>query len=177
MKEAKRIGLNIVVHEEHSYSEPTINAKISRLADSGADLFVDATTPKYVVQAIKQMAAINWKPEHFVWQVGSSIGGVLQPAGVEHSKGIYTGQWLKDQSNPAFANDDDMKLYVAKLKEYGSNLNPADQNAAAGWYACHGLVKVFETMKAANPGGFHGQHPPYEERQGSVDARRDYAEH
>ena len=73
---------------------------------------------------------------------------MLQPAGVEHSKGIYTGQWLKDQSNPAFANDDDMKLYVAKLKEYGSNLNPADQNAAAGWYACHGLVKVFETMKA-----------------------------
>lgn len=147
VKEAKRIGLNIVIHEEHSYSEPTINAKISRLADSGADVFIDATTPKYVVQAIKQMAAINWKPAHFVWQVGSSIGGVLQPAGVDISKGIYTGQWLKDQSNPIFANDDDMKLYVAKLEKYGSGLNPADQNAAAGWYACHGLIKVFEKMK------------------------------
>lgn len=147
VKEAKRLGLSLVVQEEHSYSEPTINAKISRLADSGADLFVDATTPKYVVQAIKQMAAINWKPAHFVWQVGSSIGGVLQPAGADISKGIYTGQWLKDQSNPVFAEDEDMKLYVAKLKQYAGNLNPADQNAAAGWYACHGLVKVFEQMK------------------------------
>ena len=128
-------------------SEPTINAKISRLAASGADLFVDATTPKFVVQALKQIAAIGWKPVHIVWGVGSSIGGVLEPAGVEISKGVYSGQWLKDQTNPAYANDEDMKLYVAKLKQYGGSLNPADQNAAAGWYACHATKSLFERMK------------------------------
>ncbi len=154
LKVAKDIGLNVVAHEEHSYSEPTINAKISRLQSSGADVFVEATTPKFVVQAIKQMAAIGWKPAHIVWGAGSSIGGVLQPAGAEISKGIYSGQWLKDQSNPAFANDADMKNYVAKLKQYAGGLNPADSNVAAGWYACHGTKSVFENMKAPTRDAF-----------------------
>ncbi len=147
VKSAKSLGLNIVAHEEHTYSEPTINAKISRLANSGADLFVDATTPKFVVQALKQMASIGWKPQHIVWGVGSSIGGVFEPAGVDISKGVYSGQWLKDQSNPAYANDEDVKLYTAKLKQYGKSLNPADQNAAAGWFVCYATKYLFEQMK------------------------------
>jgi branched-chain amino acid transport system substrate-binding protein len=147
LKSAKELGLNIVAREEHTYSEPTINAKISRLAASGADLFVDATTPKFVVQALKQMSAIGWKPVHIIWGVGSSIGGVFEPAGVETAKGVYSGQWMKDQTNPAYANDEDMKLYVAKLKQYGGSLNPADQNAAAGWYACNATKSLFERME------------------------------
>ncbi len=154
LKAAKEQGVNIVVHEEHSYSEPTISAKIDRLAASGADVFVDATTPKFVVQALKQMAAINWKPAHIIWAVGSSIGGVLQPAGSNISKGVYTGLWLKDQADSAYANDDDMKLYVEKLKKYGSGLNPADQNAAAGWYACHAAKGVLERTKNPNRQAF-----------------------
>ncbi len=146
VKSAKQLGLDIVVHEEHTYSEPTINAKISRLAASGADLFVDATTPKFVVQALKQMAAIDWKPVHIIWGVGSSIGGVLEPAGASTSKGVYSGQWMKDYTNPAYANDDDMKLFATKIKQYNSSLNPADQNAAAGWYTCHAAKSLFERM-------------------------------
>ena len=147
LKSAKSLGLNIVAHEEHTYSEPTINAKISRLADSGADVFVDATTPKFVVQALKQTASIGWKPVHIIWGVGSSIGGVFEPAGVEISKGVYSGQWLKDQSNPAYSNDEDVKLYTAKLKQYGKSVNPADQNAAAGWFVCYATKYLFEQMK------------------------------
>lgn len=147
IRSAKSLGLNIVAHEEHTYSEPTINARISRLANSGADVFVDATTPKYVVQALKQMDSIGWKPQHIVWGVGSSIGGVFEPAGVDISKGVYSGQWLKDQSNPAYTNDEDVKLYTAKLKQYGKSLNPADQNAAAGWFVCYATQHLFEQMK------------------------------
>jgi hypothetical protein len=40
-----------------------------------------------------------------------------------------------------------MKLFVEKLKKYGSGLNPADQNAAAGWYACNAVKSVLERMK------------------------------
>lgn len=148
VKTAKALGLNIVAHEEHSYSEPTINAKVSRLAASGADLYVLATTPKFVVQSIKQMAAIDWKPVHIVWGVGASVGGVFEPAGLEISKGIYSGQWLKDPTNPAFANDADMKTYVAKLKQYASGVNPNDLNAASGWYMCQGTKTVMERMTA-----------------------------
>jgi branched-chain amino acid transport system substrate-binding protein len=154
LKAAKELGLNIVIHEQHQYSEPTIDAKIDRLAASGADVFVDATTPKFVVQALKRMAAINWKPTHIIWGVGSSIGGVLQPAGSDISKGVYTGLWLKDQADPGYAKDEDMKLYVEKLKQYASRLNPADQNAAAGWHACHAVKSVLERTKQPNRQAF-----------------------
>jgi branched-chain amino acid transport system substrate-binding protein len=147
LKAVKDLGLNLVAHEEHTYSEPTINAKISRLANSGADVFLNITTPKYSVQAIKQMAAIGWKPAHIAWGPSTSIGGVFEPAGLEISKGIYNGQWIKDQSNPAFANDPDVKLYAEKLKKYNSMLNPADQNAGMGWYSCHAAKHMFEQMK------------------------------
>ncbi|MDN4016413.1 ABC transporter substrate-binding protein [Zwartia panacis] len=147
VKAAKEMGLNIVLHEEHSYSEPTIDAKIDRLAASGADVFVDITTPKFVVQALKRMDAIKWKPAHMIWGVGSSIGGALVPAGPEISKGIYSGLWLKDQADPAYANDADMKLYVEKLKKYESGLNPADQNAAVGWFVCNAVKSVLEQTK------------------------------
>ncbi|MFM7012774.1 MAG: ABC transporter substrate-binding protein [Betaproteobacteria bacterium] len=144
---AKDLGVNIVIHEEHSYSEPTIDAKIDRLAASGADVFVDATTPKYVIQAIKRMSAVNWKPKHVVWGVGASIGGTLIPAGADLSKGIYTSLWLKDQANPGFANDADMKLYVEKLNKYDSSLNPADQFNAIGWFFCNATKAVLENTK------------------------------
>lgn len=144
---AKDLGVNIVIHEEHSYSEPTIDAKIDRLAASGADVFVDATTPKYVIQAIKRMNAVNWKPKHVVWGVGASIGGTLIPAGPDISKGVVTSLWLKDQANPGFANDADMKLYVEKLKKYDSSLNPADQFNAVGWFFCHAVKNGFENAK------------------------------
>ena len=147
VKAAKELGLNIVIHEEHTYSEPTIDAKIDRLAASGADVFVDATTPKFVVQALKRMQTINWKPAHIIWGVGSSIGGVLQPAGAAASTGVLTGLWLKDQADSAYANDEDMKTYVEKLKKYDSGLNPADQNAAAGWFICHAVKSVLENTK------------------------------
>lgn len=148
VKAAKDLGLNLVIHEEHSYSEPTIDAKIDRIAASGADLFVDATTPKFVAQALKRIAAINWKPNHIIWGVGSSIAGALQPAGAEVSKGVYTGLWLKDQANQAYANDPDMKLFVEKIRKYDNSLNPADQNTANGWFVCHAMKGILERAKA-----------------------------
>ena len=157
VKVAKEMGLNIVLHEEHSYSEPTIDPKIDRLAASGADVFVDATTPKFVVQGLKRMNAINWKPKHIIWGVGSSIGGALLPAGADISKGIYSGIWLKDQADPKYANDDDMKLYVEKLKKYESGINPADGNAAAGWMFCNAVKQVLEQTKQPTRAAFMDQ--------------------
>lgn len=148
LKASKELGLNLILHEEHSYSEATIDAKIDRIAASGADLFVEATTPKFVAQAIKRMAAINWKPTHVVWGVGASISGTLQPAGVDLSKGTYTGLWLKDQASVAYADDLDMKAYKAGLNKYDSALQSADQSAAMGWYFCQANKAILERTKA-----------------------------
>lgn len=145
---AKKEGLNIVIKEAYSNSDPTIDAKIDRLAASGADVFVDATTTKFTIQGLKRMAAIKWQPVHIIWGVSNSIGAVLKVAGEEASKGVLSGQWYKDASSSAYANDPGVKQFSEKVVQYGSGIDPHDSNAEMGWIAAEAVVKTLEQMKS-----------------------------
>src|SRR6201986_4609966 len=52
----------IVMEESYETTEPTIDPHIVKLKSSGADIFVDITTPKFAAQAIKKINEIDWKP-------------------------------------------------------------------------------------------------------------------
>ena len=52
----------IVAEESYETSEPTIDRQIVKLKSTGADMFVNITTPKFAAQAIKKIAEIGWKP-------------------------------------------------------------------------------------------------------------------
>lgn len=145
-KAAEDLGLDIVIEDEYANADTSIDAKIDRLAQSGADVFVDATTPKFGIQAIRRIKAIDWDVKHFVWSTGSSVAGVLTPAGVDISEGIYTGLYLKDASDPAMADDPDVVEYVEGVTQLGDGIDPKDNNAAVGWLMCQSLKAVLEDM-------------------------------
>ena len=46
----------IVMEESYEVSEPTIDSHIVKLKSTGADVFVNITTPKFAAQAIKKNA-------------------------------------------------------------------------------------------------------------------------
>src|SRR6201995_1930191 len=73
----------IVKEESYETSEPTIDSHIVSLKSSGADVFMNITTPKFAAQAIKKNAEIAWKPMHFLNNVSASIGRVTTPPRVE----------------------------------------------------------------------------------------------
>ena len=52
----------IVMEESYEVSEPTIDSHIVKLKSTGADVFMNITTPKVAAQAIKKNAEIGWKP-------------------------------------------------------------------------------------------------------------------
>ena len=52
----------IVMEESYEVSEPTIDSHIVKLKSTGADVFMNITTPKFAAQAIKKNAEIGWKP-------------------------------------------------------------------------------------------------------------------
>jgi branched-chain amino acid transport system substrate-binding protein len=56
----------IVMEESYEVSEPTIDSHIVKLKSSGADVFVNISTPKFAAQAIKKVTEIEWKPLHFL---------------------------------------------------------------------------------------------------------------
>ena len=95
----------IVAEESYEVTEPTIDSHIVKLKASGADVFINITTPKFAAQAIKKNAEIGWKPMHFLNNVSASIGGVMKPAGFENSQGIISSAYLKDPTDPQWKDD------------------------------------------------------------------------
>ena len=91
----------IVLEESYEVSQPTIDSNIVKLKSSGADVFVNITTPKFAAQAIKKNAEIGWKPVHFLNNVSASVGSVMKPAGFEAGQDIISSAYLKDPTDCA----------------------------------------------------------------------------
>src|SRR5215510_4281781 len=54
----------IVAEESYETTEPSIDNHIVKLKSTGADVFVNVTTPKFAAQAIKKIAETEWKALH-----------------------------------------------------------------------------------------------------------------
>src|SRR2546425_5954015 len=75
----------VIAEESYETAEPTIDNHIVKLKATGANVFINITTPKFAAQAIKKIAEIDWKVTHIVSNVSASVGGVIKPAGFENS--------------------------------------------------------------------------------------------
>src|SRR2546430_6551100 len=116
----------IVIEESYEVSEPTIDSHIVKLKSTGADVFINITTPKFAAQAIKKNAEIGWKPLHFLNNVSASIGSVIKPAGMENAQDIISSQYLKDPTDAQWTNDAGMKAWNEFLDKYYPEANRAD---------------------------------------------------
>src|ERR1700727_1707592 len=78
----------IVAEASYEVSDPTIDSQILKIKDAGTDLFFSASTPQQAAQAIKKIAELGWHPIQIVDINATSVGAVLQPAGLDASKGL-----------------------------------------------------------------------------------------
>jgi branched-chain amino acid transport system substrate-binding protein len=134
----------IVMEESYEVSEPTIDSHIVKLRATGADVFVNITTPKFAAQAIKKNGEIGWKPVHFLNNVSVSIGSVMKPAGFEASQGIISSNYYKDPTDPQWTNDPAMKAWNEFLDKYYPEANRADSAVMYGYIVAQGLVHVLK---------------------------------
>src|SRR3954464_152160 len=51
----------IIAEESYETSEPTIDNHIVKLKATGANVFINISTPKFAAQAIKKIAEVDWK--------------------------------------------------------------------------------------------------------------------
>ncbi|MEQ8349115.1 MAG: ABC transporter substrate-binding protein [Sneathiellaceae bacterium] len=123
----------IVKEESYQLTDPTVFSQITALKESGADTFLQFTTPKFAAQAIRRLDEIDWHPVHYVASPSTSIKAVLEPAGLDKSKGMMTATFVKEPSDPIWANDEDMKQYQALMKQYLPNENPGNSLAVSGY--------------------------------------------
>jgi branched-chain amino acid transport system substrate-binding protein len=134
----------IVMEESYEVSQPTIDSHIVKLKSSGADVFVNITTPKFAAQAIKKNAEVGWKPLHFLNNVSASIGSVIKPAGFENSQDIISSAYLKDTSDPQWKDDAGMKAFDEFLTKYFPEGNRIDGSVMFGYTVAQGIVHVLK---------------------------------
>jgi branched-chain amino acid transport system substrate-binding protein len=134
----------IVAEESYEVTEPTIDSHIVKLKSTGADVFVNITTPKFAAQAIKKNAEIGWKPLHFLNNVSASIGSVIKPAGPENAQDIISSAYLKDPTDPQWKTDAGMKAWNEFLDKYYPEANRSDAAVMYAYTVAQGLVHVLK---------------------------------
>jgi branched-chain amino acid transport system substrate-binding protein len=134
----------IVIEESYETTEPTIDSHIVKLKSTGADVFINITTPKFAAQAIKKNAEIGWKPLHFLNNVSASIGSVIQPAGIDNAQGIISSAYLKDPTDPQWKTDAGMKAWNEFLDKYFPEANRSDASVIYGYTVAQGIVHVLK---------------------------------
>jgi ABC-type branched-subunit amino acid transport system substrate-binding protein len=123
----------IVAAASYEVTDPTIDSQIAVLQGSGADVLVDISTPKFAAQAIRKVANLNWKPLHFVTTTANSIGGALEPAGLDKSIGLLTSLNWKLPTDPRWQGDKDMQDYLAFMKQWYPGTDAYDVQPVSGY--------------------------------------------
>ncbi|MGY3691805.1 ABC-type branched-subunit amino acid transport system substrate-binding protein [Bradyrhizobium sp. USDA 3240] len=133
-KEGLGAKAGLIVKElSYEVTDPTIDSQIVNLKAAGADVLMTITTPKFGAQAIRKVADLGWKPTHFIVSVASSIGGVLEPAGLEASTGLMTALATKVVGDPAWDTDKGVQDYLAFMKQWYPEGNPIDGSNQIGY--------------------------------------------
>jgi len=134
----------IVKEATYEVTDPTIDSQILTLQSSGADTFIDITTPKFGAQAVRKAFDSGWKPLHILNNVSSSIGSVLVPAGVEKAVGAMTVSYYKDQNDPQWKDDPAVLEWRAFMGRYYRDGDPKDQSNLYGYLAAQVMVQILK---------------------------------
>ena len=115
----------IVDAQNFQATDPTIDSQMITLKNSGADTLFLFTYSKQAAQAIGKMDDLAWKPVTYLHLGAASVGATFKPAGLDKSKGILSAGFMKDVTDPKWADDPDVKTWLAWMKD---NLPMADIN-------------------------------------------------
>ena len=115
----------IVDAQNFQATDPTIDSQMITLKNSGADTLFLFTYSKQAAQAIGKMDDLAWKPVTYLHLGAASVGATFKPAGLDKSKGILSAGFMKDVTDPKWADDADVKTWLAWMKD---NLPGADIN-------------------------------------------------
>ena len=134
----------IVKKASYEVTDPTVDSQILTLQGSGADTFINITTPKFAAQAVRKAWDSGWKPLHILNNVGASVGSVLVPAGLEKSVGLLTMQYYKDPNDPQWKDDPAMLEWRGFMGRYYRDGDPKDASNLYAYITAQLMVQILK---------------------------------
>ena len=123
----------IIATASFQATDPTVDSQLITLKGTGADTLMLFTYAKQGAQAIRKIADLGWKPDTYLHLGSASVGATLIPAGLDKSVGIKTAGFIKDTSDPQWANDAEIAPFFDWMKKYMPDAKLEDSLNLAGW--------------------------------------------
>ncbi|MEH2623917.1 branched-chain amino acid transport system substrate-binding protein [Bradyrhizobium sp. AZCC 1719] len=131
----------------YEVTDPTIDSQVVALRASNADVLISGVTAKFAAQSIRKVFELDWKPMHFVTSGAASVASTIMPVGPERAVGVITSVYIKDPSDPAWAEDPAIKDYLKFMAKYYSEGNPKEFLNAYGYTVTSVLRVLLEQCK------------------------------
>lgn len=114
------LGSRVAIVSTASYevTAPTVESQIISLAASGADVFMNITSPKFTIQGIRKVSDLGWKPLHILPITSNFVATVLRVAGLEKCVGLVSATPSKSTGDPEWADDPAYLEWLAFMKRY-----------------------------------------------------------
>lgn len=136
-------GIEVVAAEPYEVTSPTVDSQVINLADSGADVFLNFSIPRFAAQGIRKIHELSWDPMQIVVGISASINATIEPAGYEAAQGLYTGAYVMAPGNPEWEGHPDMEAYYEIAEAYGGDLlNPRHPIAMLGFTNAQQVVET-----------------------------------
>jgi branched-chain amino acid transport system substrate-binding protein len=134
----------IVAQATYKVTDTNLNAQIASLKASGANIFLNVTTPKFAAMAIRRVAEVGWKPEHFLTTVSESVAAVLQPAGLQNAEGIFSAGYTWEGDDPEAVNDPAFREWSAFMDRYLPDTPKSNVLTVFGYTIANLMVDVLK---------------------------------
>ena len=134
----------VVAKASYEVTDPTVDSQMLTLQASGADTFINITTPKFGAQAVRKAWDSGWKPLHILNNVSASVGSVLIPAGLDKSVGLLTLQYYKDPNDPQWKDDPSMLEWRAFMGRYYKDGDPKDASNLYAYVTAQTMVHILK---------------------------------
>lgn len=137
--------ITVVSDQKYNPGDADLSSQVTTLAASGADTAFLATTGLPCANALNAVKSSGWTPLEYISATctSSTIIGLTQGGAAD---GVISGIYLKDPSDPEWANDQGMQQFQTLGAQYG--VSPEDlQNGIVGYGWSMGQLLV-DTLKS-----------------------------
>jgi branched-chain amino acid transport system substrate-binding protein len=137
----------VVKNASYETTDATIDSQIAEIQSAGANVLLVAAIPKFAAQSIDKVYDLKWKPTFFMTNVSISVGTVMRPAGPEKAIGMISTQYLKDPTDPAWKDDEGMKVWRAFMAKYNPSGDTTDAATTFAYGVSLTMMQVLNQCK------------------------------
>src|SRR6476660_9877682 len=144
LKEGLSGKVPIAIEIPYKVTDTNLDPYLAKMKATGADVFVEFTTPKFATMAIKRMAEIGWRPTHFVASIANSYSAVIQPAGSQNAEGLLSAAYRLEGEDEAAIGEAAYREWSAFMQRYVPSISRTNGQAVQSYMVAKLAVEVLK---------------------------------